>query len=191
MVHYPRGWGMASNTPFRSTRDSRTPVGCAFPFSSVGPRGLTSSPAVKCDANTVRHRPLRRCSNSPASSAEAVSRRRGRGARWRQFRRVVNDSDYLSAHREQIRFMGNRSFYKDGWKLVTLHRPNTPYDDQEWELYDIRETPPSATTSRPNDQNWFASFQQRGSAVRGTTRSSRSMTSLVTWEPFVDRLRID
>ena len=37
--------------------------------------------------------------------------------------------------------MGNRSFYKDGWKLVTLHRPGTPYDDQEWELYDIRDDP--------------------------------------------------
>jgi arylsulfatase len=37
--------------------------------------------------------------------------------------------------------MGNRSFYHDGWKLVTLHRPRADYDDAEWELYDIRNDP--------------------------------------------------
>jgi hypothetical protein len=38
-------------------------------------------------------------------------------------------------------FNGNRSFYRDGWKLVTLHKPGEPYDDTEWELYNIRADP--------------------------------------------------
>jgi arylsulfatase len=32
---------------------------------------------------------------------------------------------------------GNRSFYREGWKLVALHPRGAPYDDGEWELYDI------------------------------------------------------
>ncbi|MFG2585711.1 hypothetical protein [Streptomyces malaysiensis] len=36
---------------------------------------------------------------------------------------------------------GSRSYYRDGYKLVTLHRPGTPYDDSEWALYDIRTDP--------------------------------------------------
>jgi len=142
MVHY-RGVGAWRQTRrFASTRDSRTPVGArSFLFS--WPKGIDEQSAVKCDANTSTSRP------SPTllelTGVERPKQFRGvevvalDGA---SFAASLNDSDYLSAHHEQYsEFMGNRSFYKDGWKLVTLHRPNTPYDDQEWELYDIREDP--------------------------------------------------
>ena len=36
---------------------------------------------------------------------------------------------------------GSRSIYQDGWKLVANHRRGTPYDDEEWELYDIEVDP--------------------------------------------------
>jgi len=87
--------------------------------------------------------------------------------------------------------MGNRSFYKDGWKLVTLHRPNTPYDDQEWELYDIREDPTernNVASERPELVRELSAAWERSA---WDNKVFRSMTSLVTWEPFVDRLRID
>lgn len=45
---------------------------------------------------------------------------------------------------------GNRSHYRDGRKLVTLHRPGTPYDDGEWALYDLR-TDPTETTDIARD----------------------------------------
>jgi len=83
------------------------------------------------------------------------------------FAASLNDSDYLSAHHEQYsEFMVIEASTRTGGSSSRCIAEYA-YDDQEWELYDIREDPPSATTSRPNDQNWFASFQQRGSAVRG------------------------
>jgi arylsulfatase len=33
--------------------------------------------------------------------------------------------------------IGHRGFYRDGWEVVTLHQPWTPFDDGEWELYDL------------------------------------------------------
>jgi arylsulfatase len=54
------------------------------------------------------------------------------------FAPLLRDGALPSAHREQYsEFFGNRSFYADGHKLVTLHRPGDPYDDTEWHLYDI------------------------------------------------------
>ncbi len=47
-----------------------------------------------------------------------------------------------STHRAQYsECFGNRSFYQDGWKLVALHQRGAPYDDSEWELYDIASDP--------------------------------------------------
>jgi arylsulfatase len=34
---------------------------------------------------------------------------------------------------------GNRGIWVDGWKAVTAHRIGQPYDDEEWELYNLRE----------------------------------------------------
>ncbi len=44
LVHYPRGWGMASNTPSGSTRATPTPAGSGSPSSSPGP----GAPARAC-----------------------------------------------------------------------------------------------------------------------------------------------
>lgn len=55
---------------------------------------------------------------------------------------MLADPEHTSTHPEQYCEMtGNRSYYRDGHKLVTLHRPGTPYDDSEWALYDIRADP--------------------------------------------------
>jgi len=57
---------------------------------------------------------------SPASSGRSSLRRVEVVALdGASFAASLNDSDYLSAHHEQYsEFMGNRSFYKDGWKLA-------------------------------------------------------------------------
>ena len=36
---------------------------------------------------------------------------------------------------------GHRGFYRDGWEVVTLHQPLTPFGDHEWELYDLADDP--------------------------------------------------
>ncbi len=36
---------------------------------------------------------------------------------------------------------GHRGYYEDGWEIVTLHQPLTPFDDAEWELYDLTTDP--------------------------------------------------
>jgi arylsulfatase len=62
------------------------------------------------------------------------------------FAPVLADPDAVSAHVEQYHEMlGHRGFYRDGWEIVTLHDPMTPFGDHEWELYDLRTDPTQLT----------------------------------------------
>jgi arylsulfatase A-like enzyme len=144
MVHYPRGWGMASNTPFRLYKGFTHAGGVRVPFLFSWPRGIDEE-----SRGQVR-REYQYVTDLVPTLLELAGVERAK--QWRglevtpldgvSFAASLNDADYRSTHTEQYsEFMGNRSFYKDGWKLVTLHRPGTPYEDGEWELYDIREDP--------------------------------------------------
>ncbi len=58
------------------------------------------------------------------------------------FAPVLRSASAESTHPAQYsECFGNRSFYQDGWKLVSLHAPGAPYDDEEWELYDLTTDP--------------------------------------------------
>src|SRR5919107_184018 len=58
------------------------------------------------------------------------------------FRATIEAEDAPSAHTEQhYEMVGNRGYYRDGWEVVTDHRPLTPFSDEEWELYDLRNDP--------------------------------------------------
>ncbi|MFE6956314.1 arylsulfatase [Streptomyces sp. NPDC057696] len=145
LVHYPRGWGMASNTPFRLYKGHTYAGGVRVPFVLSWPEGIRDgrlTQGVRPQYQYVTDiaptllelagiaRPERRA-GVPLQELDGVS-----------FTPVLTDPAHTSTHAEQYCEMtGNRSYYRDGHKLVTLHRPGAPYDDSEWALYDIRADP--------------------------------------------------
>ena len=40
---------------------------------------------------------------------------------------------------QHFEMFGHRGIWADGWKAVTVHRQGQLYDDEEWELYNLRE----------------------------------------------------
>jgi len=144
MVHYPRGWGMASNTPFRFYKGQTFAGGVRVPFVISWPDGISPSGSSRVrdqyqyvtdvlptllDLAGLSHPGSR--NGRPAKSIDGFS-----------FASVLRDPEAPSTHREQYaEFGGNRGFYRDGWKILTNHEPGTPFDDAEWELYDIRTDP--------------------------------------------------
>ncbi|MFJ9517377.1 arylsulfatase [Kitasatospora sp. NPDC101801] len=145
LVHYPRGWGMASNTPFRLYKGQTHAGGVRVPFVLSWPAGLPRAegdPGVREQYQYVTdilptllelaglERPVERA-RQPVQELDGIS-----------FAPVLRAPDAESTHAEQYCEMtGNRSYYRNGWKLVTLHRPGAPYDDGEWALYDLRTDP--------------------------------------------------
>ncbi|MGN9846856.1 arylsulfatase [Nonomuraea sp. H19] len=139
MVHYPRGWGMASNTPFRLYKGTTHEGGVRAPFLLSWPARLREAglrdryqyvtdvlPSLLELAGVARP--------EPAAKLDGTS-----------FADALTDPAAPSTHREQYAEMtGNRAFHRDGWKLVALHRPGRPHDDDPWELYDLRADPTEA-----------------------------------------------
>lgn len=145
LVHYPRGWAMASNTPFRLYKRHTYAGGVRVPFVISWPRGLRRAPGD----DGLRHQYQYVTDLAPTllelAGVERPASRDGRPVQEQDgvsFADVLADPSAASTHTEQYCEMtGNRSYYRDGHKLVTEHRPGTPYDDGEWALYDIRSDP--------------------------------------------------
>lgn len=145
MVHYPRGWGMVSNTPFRLYKGQTFAGGVRVPFLMSWPAGLHR------DREEDGIRPQYQYVTDVAPTIldllglSSPGERHGRPAQpidGVSFRRILDSADADGTRFEQYaEFGGNRGYYRDGWKLVTQHRPGTPFDDAEWELYHVQSDP--------------------------------------------------
>jgi len=145
MVHYPRGWALASNTPFRLYKGQTFAGGVRVPFLLSWPRGLSRD-----DADDGIRRQYQYVTDVAPTILDLLGLaspgvRHGLEAKTMDgvsFASVLNDPAAPGTRREQYaEFGGNRGFYRDGWKIVTSHVPGTPFDDAEWELYDVAADP--------------------------------------------------
>ena len=140
--HYPRGWAMASGTPFRLYKINTHQGGHSVPFCFSWPAGLAERGTIR---NQYAHvtdllptlleiigveRPVER-NGAPLAPIDGAS-----------FSATLTDPHAPSAHPDQIfECNGHRGLYSDGWELVTLHQPFTAFTDDEWELYDLEADP--------------------------------------------------
>ncbi|WP_026425970.1 arylsulfatase [Actinokineospora inagensis] len=144
-IHYPRGWAQASNTPFRLYKFDTYAGGVRTPFIVHWPAGLEPG---------LRHQYVYVTDVAPTlldlAGVPRLPERHGVAAAEQDGVSavpVLHDADAVSEHVTQYTETGgNRGYYADGWKIVTRHRPGTPYDDSEWELYHVA-TDPTETTN--------------------------------------------
>jgi arylsulfatase len=148
-VHYPRGWGQASNTPFRLYKLDTLGGGVRAPFVIRWPRGLPTAP----DDSGVRDQFVNVTDVAGTllelAGVPRLTERAGlvaAGLDGLSAVPVLRDSDVAPVRREQYGEMGgNRYFISDRWKIVTVHRPDADYGDHEWQLYDLEDDPTETT----------------------------------------------
>jgi arylsulfatase len=140
--HYPRGWAMVSNTPFRLYKMTAHAGGHRVPF-------IMSWPARLQARGELRHQYVHVTDILP-TLAELIDltipdSRNGQPAVPRigsSFVKSLSDGDAPAVHRETlIEVIGHRSFYRDGWEIATFHTPRSPYRDSEWQLYHVDSDP--------------------------------------------------
>ncbi|MFF0543110.1 arylsulfatase [Nocardia thailandica] len=144
-VHYPRGWGQASNTPFRFYKGQTFAGGVRVPLIVSWPAGL---PRAEGD-DGIRHEYTYVTDLAPTlldlAGLARPTRRHGRPAE--EFdgvsaAAVLRDAAATTDHREQYSEMtGHRGFYRDGWKLLSLYDPAADIDAPNWQLFDVRNDP--------------------------------------------------
>ncbi|MDB5694423.1 MAG: arylsulfatase family protein [Alphaproteobacteria bacterium] len=141
--HYPRGWAMASGTPFRLYKINTHAGGHSVPMVLAGPgigEGMRRQFAHVTDVLPTL---LDLLELERPSSRGGVDLQPLAGA---SFVPAIGSEDAASTHPEQIyEMVGHRGYYRDGWEAVTLHQPLTPITDAEWELYDLHSDPTEVT----------------------------------------------
>ena len=138
--HYPRGWAMASNTPFAALQDQhprRRPHRAVHRVVARAP-GRPRRGAARASTPTSPTCSPRCCE---LIGVERPADRHGvqlAPLAGTSFAPTLTAADAPSRHTRQVEEMnGHRGYYEDGWEIVTLHQPLTPFDDGEWELYDL------------------------------------------------------
>ncbi|MFI6812645.1 sulfatase-like hydrolase/transferase [Nonomuraea sp. NPDC050328] len=127
LAHYPRGWAMASNTPFRLYKCNAHAGGHSVPFLLSWPAGLAARGERRDQWAYVTDvlptlLQLAGLDAPPVSGVSLVP--------------VLRDAQAAHAHREQYtELQGHRGYVRDGWEIVTRHAPLTPFGEHEWELY--------------------------------------------------------
>ena len=140
--HYPRGWAMAGNTPFRLYKVNTHAGGHQVPFIISWPKGISDGGERRAQyAHVTDLLPtiLELAGADAPAEPEAEPTPPAAGA---SFAESLADDSAASTHPEQLyEMIGHRGYYRDGWSAVTLHSRGAPFSDEEWELYDLRDDP--------------------------------------------------
>jgi arylsulfatase A-like enzyme len=136
--HYPRGWAMAGNTPFRLYKINTHAGGHTVPFLvSWHDGGIGGGEFRRQYAHVSDLAPtlLELAGVDPLLERNGIVVKPMTGASMVPTLRFAD----APAQRTEALYemIGHRGFYRDGWEVVTLHQPFTAFDDGEWELYDL------------------------------------------------------
>jgi arylsulfatase len=150
--NYPWGWTMAGNTPFKRWKREVHQGGVADPCIVSWPKKLGAS------NGEIRHQfthaidilptVLELVGLQPPEEIEGVAQSRIDGISF-AYALWPGTKGAPERHRTQyFEMFGSRAIYHDGWKAVTYHPvgpiygdgldPNAPFDEDVWELYDLR-----------------------------------------------------
>jgi arylsulfatase len=136
--HYPRGWAMACNTPFRLYKLTAYRGGNQVPLILSWPERVPNRGQV------VRRQYTQITDILPTLvdliGVPGLAERQGLAAEplaGASFAATIDDPDAPSNHTEQyIEVVGHRGYYRDGWEIAAFRRPRTPFREDRWELFD-------------------------------------------------------
>ncbi|MCP3938513.1 MAG: arylsulfatase [Actinomycetia bacterium] len=135
--NYPWGWAQAGNTPLRYYKQNTYEGGIRDPLIVHWPRQID-------DAGALRDQYVHAIDIMPtildAVGVEAPATFKGieqQPVEGTSFRSVLESPDAPPTRTTQYyEMLGHRAIWHEGWKAVTLHRQGTPFEDDEWALYD-------------------------------------------------------
>jgi arylsulfatase len=138
--HYPMGWAMAGNTPFRRYKQNTHAGGNTDPFIIHWPRGIKEKGALRTQYHhiiDVTPTILEAIGLKQPEIVNGVSQRRFDGV---SLLYSLNDATATSRHQTQYyEMLGHRAIYHNGWKAVAYHERGVDFDKDKWELYKVDE----------------------------------------------------
>lgn len=128
-AHYPEGWAMAGNTPFRRYKQYldlggvRSPLIVSWPRHTRAPGRVVQTFAHAVDLSPTL---LDLAGLDPLDGIDGTS-----------IATAVTHAVTPSGRDEQaFEMLGHRALWSDGWVAVTEHMTGTDYAEERWRLYD-------------------------------------------------------
>ncbi|MFD9941790.1 arylsulfatase [Nonomuraea sp. NPDC059023] len=130
LSHYPRGWAMAANTPFRLYKRNAHAGGHAVPLLVSWPDGLPGRGDLRHQWAYVTDVLPTLIELTGVEAAEGLPR--SGTSLVKALRDPLAVHDHVEQHTE---LQGHRGHVRGEWEIVTRHAPLTPFGEHEWELY--------------------------------------------------------
>ena len=136
--HYPFGWAMAGNTPFKRYKANTYAGGVRAPLLVRWPNGIDAKGETRRQFyHVVDVTPtLMDLLGLPAPShVNGVEQMPFHGT---SMAHTLNDND-ADTHKtvQYFETIGQRAIWHEGWKAVTFHHRGRSFDDDVWELYHL------------------------------------------------------
>ncbi|WP_337100178.1 arylsulfatase [Paenibacillus sp. YIM B09110] len=138
--HYPAGWAQVGNTPLKWYKSFVHAGGVQDPLIIHYPNVIKKGGTVRSQFHFVTDivpTVLELLGIEAPDTYKGVSQQPIHGT---SLAYTFEDADGPSRKPAQyFEMIGNRGIWKDGWKAVAIHKPNTPFAQDEWELYHVAE----------------------------------------------------
>lgn len=137
-ANYPLGWAMASNTPLRRYKQNTHGGGIRDPLVISWPRGIPAR-------GELRHQFVHACDLAPTlldllrvAAPETVNGVPQMPLEGTSFAANLRDPKAPSKPGPQyFEMFGHRGIVHQGWKAVAFHPPETPFENDRWELFHL------------------------------------------------------
>ena len=140
MNHYPRGWAMAGNTPFKRYKAQTHSGGIRAPLVISWPMGIKARGETRrqfCHVVDLAPTILELAGIEMPETIKGIEQIPMHGV---SLHSTLAEADAPSPNTTQyFEMVGNRAIWHEGWKAVTFHEPGADYDAEPWELYHLDE----------------------------------------------------
>jgi arylsulfatase len=139
-ANYPWGWAQAGNTPFKWYKQNTHEGGVHVPFIVHWPGHIPDPGGLRRQfhhAVDVAPTIYEAIGITPPSTYRGYDQLPIAGTSLLYTLEAAS-----SPTRKQVQYFemnGHRGIWHDGWKAVTRHTQNVPYDEDTWELYRVSE----------------------------------------------------
>jgi arylsulfatase len=138
--HYPMGWAMAGNTPFKMYKQNTHAGGNTDPFIIHWPRGIKDKGGIRTQYQhlvNVTPMVLEAIGLKQPKTIHGVDQRPFDGTSMLY---SLHDANAKSRHETQyFEMLGHRAIYHNGWKAIAWHERGTDWEKDKWELYKVDE----------------------------------------------------
>jgi arylsulfatase len=135
--NFPWGWSMAANTPLRRYKQNTHGGGVRDPLVIHWPEQITNTGLRHqfCHVSDIVPTLLECVDIESPASINGIQQKPLEGV---SFASTLNDAEADSGKTTQyFEMFGHRGIVHEGWKAVAYHPPGTPYEDDNWELFNL------------------------------------------------------